>query len=42
MNQYVELIVYAGGIEQGIVQVNENIHIGKTSQLTDQEGQQQE
>ena len=39
MNQLVEQIGYAGGIEQGIVQVNENVHMGTTSQLTDQVGQ---
>ena len=39
MNQLVELIGYAGGIEQGIVQVNENVHMGTTSLLTDQEDQ---
>ena len=41
MNQLVELIGYAGDIEQGTVQVNGIIDMGTTSQVSDHQGQQQ-
>ena len=41
MNQLVELNGYAGGIEQGTVKVNGIVDISTTSEVPDQQGQQQ-
>ena len=42
MNQLVELIGYARGIEQGTLQVNGSVDISTTSQMLDQQSQKQQ